>query len=96
MVILGSALDMMLLWVSAIIFLELLALSVGLGALGTPKMSPCSLNVGISLIVARILHISASYGPIELYFGSDALVGLCYYILRAHDPINRIRGPWSP
>ena len=87
---------MMLLSVSAIIFLELLALSVGLRAPGTPKMSPCPLNVGISLIVATILQISASYGPIELYFGYDALVGLCYYILRAHDPINRIRGPWSP
>ena len=40
-----SALNMMLLCISAIIALELMALSLGLGALGDLKIIPCLLNV---------------------------------------------------
>ena len=71
------ALNMMLLCVSAIIALELMVLSLGLWAPGTPKMNPCFLNVRISLIVASIFHISTVYGLIGLYFGYDAPVGFC-------------------
>ena len=84
---------MVLLWVSAIIYLKLMALSLGLGYKGAPKMTQCALNVQISLIVASIFHISAVYGPIELWFAYDALMVLCYHNFRAHDPINRFRGP---
>ena len=93
MVQLGCALDMMLLWVSAILSLELMALSLGLGSTGAPKMTQCTLNVQISLIIASIFYFSAVYGPIELCFGYDALIGLCYHNFRAHDPIDRFRGP---
>jgi hypothetical protein len=68
----SCALDMMLLLVSAIKYLKFMALSLGLGVLGTPKMSLCPLNVRISLIVASIFYISAVYGPIGLFFGYDA------------------------
>ena len=51
MVVLGCALDMLLLWIS-IIYLELMALSLGLGAPGAPKTAICPLNMQISLIVA--------------------------------------------
>ena len=54
MVLLGCALYMMLLWVSAIIYLEFMALSLGLGAPGAPKTTICPLNTQISLIVASI------------------------------------------
>ena len=83
----------MLLWASAIISLELIALSLGLGSTGAPKMTQCTLNVQISLIIASIFYFSAVYGPIELCFGYDALIGLCYHNFRAHDPIDRFRGP---
>ena len=93
MVQLGCALDMMLLWVSAILSLELMALSLGLGSRGAPKMTQCTLNVEISLIVASIFYFSAVYDPIELCFGYDALIGFCYHNFRAHYPINWFRGP---
>ena len=70
-----------------------MALSLGLGSTGTPKMTHCTLNGQISLIVASIFHISAVYGPIRFCFGYDALVGLCYHTSGAHDPINRFKGP---
>ena len=54
MVVLGCALDMVFLWVSANIYLELMALSLGLGAPGAPKMTKCPLNMQISLIVATM------------------------------------------
>ena len=66
MVLLGCALDLMLLWVFAIISLELIALSLGWGFKGAPKMTQCTLNVQISLIVASIFHISAFHGPIGI------------------------------
>ena len=75
MVQLGCALDMMLLWTSAILSLEPMVLSQGLGSTGAPKMTRCTLNVQISLIVASIFHILAIYGPIGYCFGQDALVG---------------------
>ena len=82
--------------VFAIIALELMAISLGLGASGAPEMTPCPLNVQISLIVASIFHISAVYGPIGLCFGYDAPVGFCYHISRAYSPIisfGVLRGP---
>ena len=85
----------MLLCVSDMISLELMALSLGLGAPGAPKMTPCPLNVRISLIVASILEISSVYGLIGLRFGYDALVGLCYHVFKAHGPITGFRGPWG-
>ena len=56
-------------------------------------MTPCRLNVQISPIVALLFHISAVYGPIGLCFGYDAPIGPCYHNFRAHDPIDRFRGP---
>ena len=53
-----------------------MALSLGLGAPGAPKMTRCPLNVGITLIVALIFHILAVYGPIGLCFEYDAPVCL--------------------
>ena len=47
-------------------------------------MSP---QCAVSFIVAPMFHIRASYGPIELCFGYDALLGLCYHTFRAYDPI---------
>ena len=67
---------MMLLWVSAILSLELIALSLGLGSTRAPKMNQCTLNVQISMSVASIFHISADYGPIGFCFRHDALEGL--------------------
>ena len=96
MVVLGCALDMVLLWVSVIEYLEDMVLSLGLGAPGDFKMTPCPLNARISLIVASIFHISAVCGCIRLCFGYGAPVGLCYHICGAHAPINRFRGPWGP
>ena len=90
------ALNMMLLCVFAIIALELMAISLGLGASGAPEMTPCPLNVQISPIVASIFHISAVYGPIGLCFGYDAPVGFCYHIFRAYSLITSFgahRGP---
>ena len=66
---------MTLLCVFATIALELMAISLGLGASGAPEMTQCTLNVQISLIVASIFHILAIYGPIGYCFGQDALVG---------------------
>ena len=54
MVELGCALDMVLLWVSAIIYLELIVLSLGFGVPGAPKITKCPLNMQISLNVASI------------------------------------------
>ena len=73
------ALNMMLLCVSAIIALELMVLTLGLGASGAPKMTTYPLNVQMSLIVASIFYISAVYSPNWFCFGYDALVGLCYH-----------------
>ena len=88
------ALNMTLLCVFATIALELMAISLGLGASGAPEMTPCPLNVQISLIVASIFHISAVYGLILLFFGYDAPVGFCYLIFRAHAPTTRgVQGP---
>ena len=94
MVQLGCALDMMLLWVSAIISLELIALSLGLESIGAPKMTQYTLNAQIYLIVASIFHISAVFGPIGFCFEHDALVGLFYHKSKAPDPIKRFRGPF--
>ena len=54
MALYGCALDMMLLWVSTIIHLELIAVSLSLGAPGAPKTTICPLNMQISFIVASI------------------------------------------
>ena len=85
----GCAMDMMLLWVSSIISLELMAFLLSLGSTGAPKMILRTLDVEISLIVAPIFHSLAVYGPFWFFFRNDALVGLCYNS-RAHDPINTI------
>ena len=73
---LGCAFNKMLLCVSAILALEFMTLSLGLGAPRPPKMAPCLPNVQISLIVTSIFHISAVYGPIGLWFRCDALADL--------------------
>ena len=86
------ALNMMLLYISAIISLEFMALSLGLRA---PRMTPCPLNVRISLIVASIFHISAVYSPIGLCFGYDVRIGFCYHISRAHGRIG-LGSTWAP
>ena len=40
--------------------------------------------------------ISAVCGPIELCFGYDTPVGLCYHISRAHGHIIGFSGPLEP
>ena len=85
----GCAMDMMLLWVSSIISLELMAFLLSLGSTGAPKMILRTLDVEISLIVAPIFHSLAVYGPFWFCFRNDTLVGLCYNF-RAHNPINII------
>ena len=52
----------------AILSLELMVVSLGLGSTGAPKLTQYTLNVQISLIVASIFYFSAVYGPIELCF----------------------------
>ena len=96
MVLLSCALDMILLWVSAIISLGLMTPSLGLGAPGAPKIIICPQNVRITLILTLIFDISVVYGPIELCFGYDTPGGLSYHLSRAHNPIIRFRGPWGP
>ena len=92
-----SALNMMLVCVSAIMALELMALLLGLRAPGAPKMTPCP---QISLIVVSIFHILAVYGPVGLCFGYDAPVGFCYHIsiTRYHhiDLYHTVWGPQGP
>ena len=44
-IVLGCALNMMLLWVYAIIYQELMALSLGLGAPEAPKTNICPPNM---------------------------------------------------
>ena len=50
MILLGFALDMMLLLMSAIIFLELVDLLLGLGTPGAPKITLCPPKLCIDLI----------------------------------------------
>ena len=92
MVQLSCALDMILLGVSPIISLGLTTLSLGLGALGAPKITP---KVRITSVVTLIFDISVVYGPNELCFGYGTPVG-CYQIFRAHSAIIRFKGPWDP
>ena len=93
MIPLGFALDMMLLLMSSIISLGLVALLLGLGTPGAPKINICPPNMRITSILTIIVDISVVYGPIELCFGHDTPVGVCCHISRAHDPIIRCRGP---
>ena len=65
-----------------------------MGSIGAPKMTQCTLNAQISLIVASIFHISAVFGPIGFCFEHDALVGLFYHKSKVPDPIKRFRGPF--
>ena len=76
--------------------LGLMAVLLGVGALGSPKMLLGCPNTQISLILASIFNIFAIYSPIGLCFGYGAPVGLCYHISKAHGPISRFRGPWGP
>ena len=96
MVELSCALDMKLLWVSAIISLGLTTLSLGLGAPGAPKITICPPNERITLVVTLIIDILVVYHQIEPCFGYDTPVGLCYHISEAHGPIHRFRNPWGP
>ena len=91
MFLLGSALDMMLPKVTDTKNLGLMAVLLGLGALGSPKMLLGCPNTQISLILASIFNISAIYSPIGLCFGYGALVDYYYCISRAHGPIVRFR-----
>ena len=61
--------------------------------IGAPKMTMSASNFDIQLLLASNFNISAVYGSIGLYFGYDALMGLCYNISRAHGPISRF---WAP
>ena len=93
MVQFGCALDMITLWVFAIISLELMTLSINLGGPKAPKTTSSPIYVGICLILISTFQISAVYGIIALSFVYDAPVGLCYHIFRAHGPITMFRGP---
>ena len=90
MVLCSCAMEMIPLWVSAIISLGLMTLSLGLGAPGALKITICPPNVRLTSILTLIFDISVVYGPIELCFGYDTPVGLCNHIFRAHDPIIRV------
>ena len=84
------------LWVSAIVYLEHMALSLGLGGPRGPQNDYVHLKPRYIAFLASNLDISAVYGCIRLCFGYGAPVGLCYHICGAHAPINRFRGPWGP
>ena len=77
MVVLGCALDMVLLWVSAIVYLEHMALSLGLGGPRGPQNDYVHLKPRYIAFLASNLDISAVYSGIRLCFGYGALVGLC-------------------
>ena len=96
MVLLGCALDLMLLCVSAKIALKLMALPLGLGGPRGPQNDYVHLKPRYIAFLAPNLDISAIYSCIRLCFGYGALVGLCYHICGAHAPITRFRGPWGP
>ena len=88
MALLGCVLNMMLLCVSAIIALELMALSLVLGAPGAPQTDYITHKWANIFDCSLIFRISAVYGPIRLCFGYDAPIGPFY-----HDPIDQVRGP---
>ena len=73
-----------------------MTLSLGLGAPGAPKITICPPNVRITSVLTIIFDISVVYDPIELCFGYDTPVGLCYHISRAHGHIIGFRGPLEP
>ena len=87
---------MVLLWVSAIIYLEHMALSLGLGGPRGPKNDYVHLNSRYIAFLASNFDISAVYGCIRFCFGYGAPVGLCYHICGAHAPITRFRDPCGP
>ena len=84
------------LWVSAIVYLEHMALSLGLGGSRGPQNDYVHLKPRYIVFLASNFDILAVYGGIRLGFVYDAPVGLCYYISRAHRPITRFRGPRGP
>ena len=73
MVLLSCALDMMLLWVSTIISLELMVLSFGLRVPLEPFNDPVTLKVDSILDLAIIFYI---YTVSRFYFEYDVAVGL--------------------
>ena len=75
MVLLSCALDMMLLWVSTIISLELMVLSFGLRVPLEPFNDLVTVKVDSILDLAIILDIFALH---RLYFEYDVAVGLFY------------------
>ena len=69
MVILGYALDIVLLWVSAIICLELMALLLGLGVPGGPSNDYVCFKLRHIAFLASNFDISTVFGRIGLCFG---------------------------
>ena len=67
-------------WVSAIVHLEHMALSIGLGGPRGPQNDYVHLKPRYIAFLASNFDISAGYGPIGLCFGYDAPVGLCCHI----------------
>ena len=78
MVLLSCALDMMLLWVSTIISLELMVLSFGLRVPLEPFNDPVTPKVDSIFDLAIILDI---YAVSRFYFEYDVAVGLFYQTL---------------
>ena len=81
-------LNMTLLCVFATIALELMAISLGLGASGAPEMTPCPLNVQISDCSFNISYLSSLLSNLAC-FEYGAPVCFCYHIFRAPGPIIR-------
>ena len=71
MVQLSSTFEIIIIWVSAIISLGLMTLSLGLRALEASKITICPTNVQITSILTLIFNISVVYGQIGLCFGDD-------------------------
>ena len=96
MVQLSSTFEIIIIWISAIISLGLMTLSLGLRALEASKITICPTNVQITSILTLIFNIFVVYGQIGLCFGDDTPGGLCYHISWAHDSTKRFRGPQGP
>ena len=93
MVLSGCAFDMMLQWFSAIIFLELMALSPGFGAPGASKMTISTLNMQMFLIVALIFLFMLFL--VHFCYALKMML-LCLSANQAHGPTTRFRGPLGP
>ena len=85
----------MLLWVSAVKYLELINLTLGFGAPEDLRMSICPLNMQISLIVASIFLSTLS---IVQFCCALNMMLLCVSVIIVPELMAlslKLRGPWG-